>query len=228
MPAAATDGDRTAVFVLACLGRSLRRHRGNGRHRIRVRSAPVLGLAVASLLTLPACTGSSPATPSPTAGTPSTFPSVADPGPTRSVPATGSPSGGSAVDPAAVESAYRAFWPVLATFQQRPESQWSAVLGRVAVDPQLSFAIAATRQQRRTGITVYGVAVPRAPKVTLGGGRLASVRDCADFSRTGQADAVTRKPRTVGVARTPLSTSLLRGSDGRWRVSNVAFLGGRC
>lgn len=228
MPATTGDCDRTAVVVCAFSGRSLRRRRGTGRRRLRAGGAPVLGVAVASMLALPACTGSSTAAPSSAVGTPSTIPASPEPATTRSVPTTGSPSAGSTVDPAAVETAYRAFWPVLATFQQRPESQWSAVLGQVAVDPQLSFAIAATRQQRRNGITVYGVTVPRAPKVTFGGGRLASVRDCADFSRTGQADAVTRKPRTVGVARTPLSTSLLRGSDGWWRVSNVAFLGGRC
>jgi hypothetical protein len=117
----------------------------------------------------------------------------------------------------------------VATFQQQPESQWREVLGRVAVDPQLSFAIAATKQQRRNGITVYGQAIPRAPKVTFGSGNArATVRDCADFSRTGQADARTKKPRTVGVARTPLTTVLVKGADGRWRVSQVTFLGGSC
>ncbi len=128
----------------------------------------------------------------------------------------------------AVETAYREFLRLATTFSRLPESEWRTVLGRVAVDPQLSFAIAVTREQRRNGVTVYGQARARAPKVDVSRGRRAAVRDCADFSRTGQADALTGRPRTVGVVRTPLAVTLLRGGDGRWRVSRVAFPGGRC
>ena len=128
----------------------------------------------------------------------------------------------------AVEAAYREFLSVAVTFVQRPESQWRPVLGRVAVDPQLSYAIAVSRMQRRNGITLYGQTKARAPKVSFSGAQQSAVRDCADFSHTGQADARTGRPRTVGVARTPLVVTLLRGTDGRWRVSQVKFPGGQC
>ena len=183
-------------------------------------SRGITSAALLSVLLLPACTDS--------ASTPGSATSAgATPRRSASSPAESTPTG--TAGQVAVENAYRAFWPVITTFQNSPESQWQTVLGRVAVDPQLSFAIATTRQQRRTGITVYGRTVPRAPKVTLAaGGKSATVRDCADFSRTGLANAETKKPRTVGVARTPISAVLLLGSDRRWRISRVTFLGGSC
>jgi len=176
-----------------------------------------LAVFLAAVLSLVSCSSGSSTEAPPRTGTP--LPSAS----------TGGGPTTPADDLAAVEAAYRAFWPVVATFHEEPESRWRTVLGRVAVDPQLSFAIAATRQQRRNGITVYGQAVPRAPEVTFGGGsRRATVRDCADFSRTGQADARTKKRRTVGVARTPVSAVLLMGAGRQWRVSQVSFLGGQC
>ncbi len=135
----------------------------------------------------------------------------------------------SAIDRAAVDSAYRAFWPVLTTFDRRyREAEWKTVVARVAVDPQLSQAIAVARQQRRTGIRLYGQPRPRVPTVSLASGNRASVADCADFSHYGQADAKTGKPRTVGVARTAVRVTLAKGTDGLWRVADVAYPGGTC
>ena len=222
MPGLQADGDR--VVLVAISAQHGVRRRPAGRHGRSFRRKKTLagpaGLLLAAVA-LASCTDSPP--PSTSSKT------VSPPASSPSAPAASASSGAAAPDAAAVESAYRAFWPVVATFGERPESQWRTVLGQVAVDPQLSFAIAATRQQYRNGITVYGVASPRKPEVAGGSGSgRVTIRDCADFSRTGQADARTKKPRTVGVARTPLSAVLLKGADGRWRVSQVTFLGGRC
>jgi hypothetical protein len=141
---------------------------------------------------------------------------------------TASPPPITSPDILAAERVYREFLDVDVSFARLPEPRWRPILGRVATDPQLSFAIAVSRQQRRNGIALYGRPVPRSPKVTLAGGRKATLRDCTDFSHTGQADAKTGKPKTVGVARTPLEVTLLKGSDKRWRVSAVEFLGGKC
>lgn len=141
---------------------------------------------------------------------------------------TTNPAPSAPPDIPAAESAYRRFLDVNASFARLPESRWRSELGRVATDPQLSFAIAVSRQQRRNGITLYGETRPRAPKVTLRGGGQATLRDCADFSRAGQADARTGSPKTVGVARTPLEVTLVKGSDKQWRVSAVEFPGGKC
>jgi hypothetical protein len=221
MPGTAAVRDDTAALT-TCHDRP--RTTGTGWSAVasrRLRRVALAGCCVSVALMVVSCTGSSPSAAGPTG----TDPAVTG---TSSPTTPASPSSTAAADRAAVEAAYRGFWPVVATFAESPESQWRAVLGRVAVDPQLSFAIAVTRTQRGNGITVYGQATPRAPKATLSGGQRAVVRDCADFSRTGQADARTGHPRTVGVARTPLSVTLLKGAGGRWRVSQVTFLGGRC
>src|SRR5206468_2090672 len=120
------------------------------------------------------------------------------------------------------------FWPVLATFARQPEASWRRVLGQVAVDPQLGLTIALSGEQRRNGVTVYGQPRPRAPRVVVRADGTAVVQDCADFSATGQADARTGHRRTVGIPRNPVRVSLRKEPDGRWRVSEVHYPGGRC
>lgn len=182
--------------------------------------AGIASACVTGVMVLAACTGStseSPGSASPGASTTSSSGVASTPSQTAA-----------AADPAAVESTYRQFLAVAVSFVRLPESRWRTELGRVAVDPQLSYAIAVSRMQRRNGITLYGQTKARAPRVSFSGRQKATIRDCADFSHTGQADARTGRPRTVGVARTPLVVTLLRGGDGRWRVSKVEFPGGRC
>lgn len=133
-----------------------------------------------------------------------------------------------AADAGAVETAYRAFWPTLTTFDRRyPEAQWKTVLSRVSVDPQLSQAIAVAKEQRRNGITLYGQPQPRTPKIAINSKARAILTDCVDFSRSGQADARTGQRKTVGVARTPVTLTFAKGANG-WRVSNVTFPAGKC
>lgn len=133
-----------------------------------------------------------------------------------------------AADTGAVETAYRAFWPTLTSFDRRyPEAQWKTVLSRVSVDPQLSQAIAVAKEQRRNGITLYGQPQPRTPRIAIDSRAKATLADCVDFSRSGQADAKTGQRKTVGLARTPVTLTLTKGVDG-WRVSNVTFPGGKC
>jgi hypothetical protein len=127
----------------------------------------------------------------------------------------------------AVESAYRAFWPVAASFANQPQERWRALLGRVATDPQLGYTLAATLQQRRTGTGIYGQTVPGNPTVRLAGGGQATVTDCADFSHTGKLDKDGNR-RTVGVARTPLSVAMRKSTDRAWRVAEITFPAGTC
>lgn len=134
----------------------------------------------------------------------------------------------SPTDTAAVLEVYGVFWPVLTTFDRRyPEGQWRVVLGRFSVDPQLSQAIAVAKEQRRNGITLYGQPRPRTPQTRINSKAKATLTDCVDFSRSGQADAKTGQRKTVGLARTRVTLTLSKGPDG-WRVSAVAFPGGNC
>jgi len=191
------------------------------RSRVRGRRVLQVGAATAAALAVAGGTAACSSSTAPPAGR-STSGAGTGP-PTTSRPAPSAPA-----DIPAAESAYRRFLDVNASFARLPESRWRAELGRVAADPQLGFAIAVSRQQRRNGITLYGQAKPRAPKVTLRGGRQATLRDCVDFSRAGQADAQTGRPKTVGIARTPLEVTLIKGSDNKWRVSVVEFPDGKC
>ena len=196
--------------------------RGDAGSRVTGRGGWPAAVAVCvALLALAACDGSSSSSaPGATGGSsPITR--------TSSVPAGGNPSP-AVPDAVAVEAAYRAFWPVLATFARQPEARWRGILGQVAVDPQLGLTIALSREQRRNGVTVYGQPRPRVPAVRVGAGGTALVQDCADFSATGQADARTGQRKTVGIPRNPVRVSLREGADGRWRVSEVQYPGGRC
>jgi hypothetical protein len=134
-----------------------------------------------------------------------------------------------AMERRAVEVAYRRFWQVEASFDRDyPPGRWRAVLAAVAVDPVLTRLVAGATVQQRRGITLYGQIVPR-PQVgpVLGRGSV-RVTDCQDGSRTGQAEAATGRRLSVGVARMPVVATVVRGSDGGWRVAEVRYVGGRC
>jgi hypothetical protein len=132
-------------------------------------------------------------------------------------------------DRAAVEAAYREYWRLAAVFDSRyPESRWRAVLAVVAADPLLSRAVSSARVQHDNGVRVYGQVVPRPTVAPVNGRGQATVRDCADGSHAGQADAATGRRRTVGAARLRVLATVVRGGDGRWRVSDLRFPGGSC
>lgn len=128
---------------------------------------------------------------------------------------------------AAVEAAYRRFWSVSWDVDKQPPARWRSLLASVSVDPQLTRLYAGTKAQRAAGIRLYGRVVPRPSVGRIGGGR-AEVTDCQDASHAGQADARTGAPKTVGVARAPVTASVVHGSDGGWRVAEVRYRGGSC
>jgi hypothetical protein len=169
-------------------------------------------LAVAAAVAVVGCDGSTQAAgPVPT---------------TQSVGPSGSPT--TAADGrAAVESAYRRFWVVSWDVDKQPASRWRAVLATVSVDPELTRLYAGTKAQQQAGIRLYGQVHAR-PTVRQVAGNRATVSDCQDASKAGQADARTGKPKTVGVARSPVEATMLRGADGAWRVSDVRYTGGSC
>lgn len=128
---------------------------------------------------------------------------------------------------AAVEAAYRRFWSVSWDVDKQPPARWRSLLASVSVDPELTRLYAGTRAQQAAGIRLYGRVVPRPSAGRLVGSR-ADLSDCQDASKAGQADARSGARKTVGVARTPVTASLVRGSDGVWRVSDIRYTGGSC
>jgi hypothetical protein len=128
---------------------------------------------------------------------------------------------------AAIRAAYDEYWRVEHTVLQLPESQWPATIGKVAAEPQLSRVVDGLRSLRSQSITLYGSVTSRVSSVDIAGSR-ATLRDCQDASKAGQADATSGKPKTVGVARSPIEATLERGTDGSWRVTGVTYPGGTC
>lgn len=134
-----------------------------------------------------------------------------------------------ATDRADVEDAYVEFVRVTWTFDKHfPESRWREVVARVAVEPLVTTVVASATAQKRQGIVLYGQPVPHVTVDPINGADRATLRDCQDARRAGMADAVTKKPRSRGIARTPVIVTLVRGSDGAWRVSEARFPGGAC
>jgi hypothetical protein len=181
------------------------------------RRAGAIVLAVAAAVLLPGCDGSTPGTGTGTgsAGTSRTT----DPPTSSPAPATD--------EREAVETAYRRFWAVSWDVDKQPAARWRAVLATVAADPELTRLYAGTKAQQQAGIRLYGQVRAR-PTVRRVAGSRATVADCQDASQAGQADARTGKPKTVGVARSPVEAAMLRGADGVWRVSDVRYTGGSC
>jgi hypothetical protein len=147
------------------------------------------------------------------------------------LPRSGSPGGSGstagAQERAVVEAAYRRFWAVSWDVDKQPVPRWRVVLAGVSVDPELTRVYAGTKAQRQAGIRMFGHVRLGPPVLRLAVGR-AEVFDCQDASQAGQADSRTGRPRTVGVARSPVEAVVLRGADGVWRVSDVRYVSGSC
>ncbi|TWE27527.1 hypothetical protein FHX69_0163 [Prauserella muralis] len=128
----------------------------------------------------------------------------------------------------AVVVAYDAFWARHTQIRDWPESTWDKELGEVAVDPQLTRTLQAMRFNRNSGITTYGSVTSRITEVEVDGDR-ATVTDCQDASRSGQADMKTGERKTVGVPRNPVTARMVRdAADGRWKVAEIRYPGGEC
>lgn len=126
----------------------------------------------------------------------------------------------------AVVAAYKKFWVVLQTLNEKPEGRWDERLAKVAVNPQLKISLQAARFQALNGERTYGEVRARISDVKLDGAT-AKVTDCQDASHSGVADAKTGEHKTVGIARNPVDARLKR-HDGTWKVADINYPGGEC
>lgn len=196
---------------------------GQQKTRTRRSRLAAAGAMVTVGMALAACNSPEPGPAGrPTASSPPSGLLTTSPGPVT-------PSASPTDERLAVEAAYRAFWPLTSTFDKRyPEAKWREALEPVATEPELSLVIINTRRQRRDGVTPYGETILRPTVPSVGNARKATVTDCQDSSKAGLAETRTGRRKTVGVPRNPVRTILLKGNDSKWRVSQVAYLGGSC
>jgi len=132
------------------------------------------------------------------------------------------------VERAAVEAAYRRFWAVSWSIDKQPSARWRSILASVATEPVLTRLVERTGLQVRDGITRYGQVIPHPTVSPINGARTVTVGDCQDAHAAGQADRRTGEAKTVGVARSPVVGTLVRGPDGVWRVSDIRYTEGTC
>jgi len=127
-----------------------------------------------------------------------------------------------------VIAAYNEYWTRSHQVPHRPLGEWDEAMAEVAVNPQLKTTLQGMKFARRDGVTSYGEVTARIQDVKIDGKR-ATVVDCQDASKSGQADLKTGKKRTVGVARNPVEARLkIDSADGAWKVSKITFAGGDC
>ncbi|GAA3386443.1 hypothetical protein [Cryptosporangium minutisporangium] len=118
---------------------------------------------------------------------------------------------------------YTRFWAeALPAAAAAPANRRVAVLAPVTTEPELSHVVRSLAVLEANGQTNYGADVP-VQQVVRVDGSLALVEGCLDSSRSGVAEASTGAPVTRGVPRNPVRANLVRGTDGRWRVSAVTY-----
>ena len=182
--------------------------------------AVTAGVVAGLLAGVTGCGSAGPTNPTPSATAAlTTAVTVPSPGPTEDQR--------EGADRAEVDRVYREFWRVTWTLDQRPESEWTQAMASVAVDPVAARLLATARVFRQRGITAWGSVMPHPTIPAVHGANKITVTDCQDASRGGQADAKTGDKKTVGVARSPVTATLVRTSAG-WRVSDTAYTGGTC
>ena len=127
----------------------------------------------------------------------------------------------------AVVDAYRRFWEIATDVGNHPVKEWRPRLQLVATDPFLSELLDGLSEQRQRGVVDFGT-VDLRPTVATFLPTRASIIDCQDASRSGEADRFTGEVKTVGSSHTAFTATLTRSSSGRWQVTQARYLPESC
>jgi len=130
---------------------------------------------------------------------------------------------------AQVIAAYTAFVAALTAAEPQSQARAAAMLAPYAAQSYLGHVLAQMAWYRARDEVSWGYLVPHVTSVQITGGQ-AVVRDCQDASNAWLVSTVTGQaiPGTAGSARTYLIAVLVRGGDGRWRLTLLAHLAGPC
>lgn len=139
-----------------------------------------------------------------------------------SKPQAASPSPTSAED--AIRQSYTQYWAALPRAEHADsESQRRELLADYATDPQLGTALRGIDDLHGKDLTSTGYVVVHIRRVQLSSGT-ATVWDCQDATQALIRKRSTGKAVSRGVSHDYLRATLVRGSDGRWRISKFAPL----
>ena len=135
-------------------------------------------------------------------------------------PTTPTISAAEAADRSAAEAQWTTYWEVYAALPHTPEEQWDALLAPVAVEPMITNAKNDARSIRDEGNDTYGTVGHRFTWTDpIDSSDTAVLHDCNDGSQAGAFETATGNKVTVGVPRQNTMGTLVRGTDGTWRVS---------
>jgi hypothetical protein len=130
-----------------------------------------------------------------------------------------------AADRLAVEQAWTRYWRVHQALLGMPSSGWPAAVDAVAVDPTRAQVLSEAALFTKSGLRFYGQVVSHSYWQSPIGGKSAAVMgDCGDYSHYGTLYVKSGNKRTVGVAHNNTRVTLVKGSDGTWRVQKIEYL----
>ncbi|WP_203883445.1 hypothetical protein [Planotetraspora kaengkrachanensis] len=127
----------------------------------------------------------------------------------------------------AVVAVYRDLYPAGQRAEQTPPEERRAILEDVATQPLLDRMLRGIAALRVTRRVTWGTPVIHAFDVEIKDDR-ATLHDCQDGTKSGQADDKTGERLTHGKSGTHLIATLQTGEDGVWRVSKVEQVKAPC
>lgn len=181
----------------------------HGRTRVRVPRRTAFAAGIALVTSVAACSsGGGVNTEAPVAATATITPSTD-------------------VNEAAILAAYREFFALQTEISMAAKEQRRSLLEPFTTDPTLERVLRGMFAAEELGEVGYGEPVVD-PQVQAVNGDTATVTDCQDTSETGRKKRSTGKVTTRGIDRDNVSTTMLRGADGVWRVSAVDYVDEPC
>ncbi|MFI6321606.1 hypothetical protein ACIBG8_29005 [Nonomuraea sp. NPDC050556] len=142
-------------------------------------------------------------------------------------PASGAPTKGAPPPDQAPIVSYRDLYPAGQSAERAEPRQRKEILGQYATDPLLSRMSRGIAALRVTGRVTWGLPVIHPYDLQIEGDT-ATLHDCQDARKTGQADDKTSERLTHGTANTHLRATLRKGADGAWRVATLEQLEEPC
>jgi len=130
---------------------------------------------------------------------------------------------------ASVADAWSNYWRVYDDMSNTyAQAQWPALAAGIAVNPIKGQVLTALNADKIIDVVTYGVPIHHIYwPVVIGDGKVAQLGDCMDSSHYGSMFRKTGQKRTVGPAKINTMASLVKGSDGKWRVSQIAYFTGK-
>lgn len=132
-----------------------------------------------------------------------------------------------AADQRAAELAYRQFVALLDRADSLPAGSRKQQLATVMAEPQLSRVLKRIADMKERHLATYGSVIVHVTNTELTASG-ATVLDCQDARNAGIVNTATQKKVNRGVKEDSTKALLIKGADGRWRVSKSISLGEGC